>query len=189
MQLKPAASIPSRNAAAMLLSAVMLSLAVAALSIAGCSAKATPASTKAPTTSGSTSMMAQQASAKSSKMPGMSTSSKDATGQVCAECAGDGKPCQVKGQATVENGVQVVAIALKGGYYTPNNFTVKANMPVRVTFSGAAKGCLAHPTFKSLGKKADVTTGSASLDLGTLKPGVYQFSCGMGVNIGSITVQ
>jgi hypothetical protein len=62
-------------------------------------------------------------------------------------------------------------------------------MPVGATFSGGAKGCLAHPTFKSLGKKADVTTGSGSVDLGTLKPGVYQFSCGMGVNVGSITVR
>jgi len=185
MQLEPAASRRPHNAAAILLSAVTLSLAVAVLTIAGCSAKATPASTMAPTTSGSTPMMAEQASAKSSNM----SASKDATGQVCAECSGDGKPPQVKGQATVENGVQLVAIALKNGYYTPNRFTVSASMPVKVILSGVAKGCFAHPTFKSLGKKADVTTGSGSLDLGTLKPGVYEFSCAMGVNIGSITVQ
>jgi hypothetical protein len=32
-------------------------------------------------------------------------------------------------------------------------------------------------------------SGSASLDLGTLKPGAHEFSRGTGVNIGSITVQ
>jgi len=95
----------------------------------------------------------------------------------------------VQGEATVENGVQVVKISLKDGRYTPTAFTVAGSMPVKVSFEGTATGCLGHPMFKSLGKNADITKTSAALDLGTLKPGVYKFSCAMGMNTGTISVQ
>jgi plastocyanin domain-containing protein len=61
---------------------------------------------------------------------------------------------------------------------------------VRVVFTGKAKGCLAKPTFKALGKSGDVTqSGSASIDLGVLKPGTYTWTCAMGMNSGTITVR
>jgi plastocyanin len=107
----------------------------------------------------------------------------------CAECAGAGKAAPVKGEATVENGVQVVKVGFKSGYYSPNTFTVKAGSPVTVQFAGPADDCLGHPVFQSLGKKADLTKGPATLDLGTLPPGTYKFACSMGMNVGSITVQ
>jgi len=94
----------------------------------------------------------------------------------------------VKGAATVENGVQVVNIAIEGGTYVPNNITVKAGMPVKVVFTGKAKGCLAKPMFKSLDKKLDLTNSSTgTIDLGTVKAGAYKFTCGMGMNAGTIT--
>ena len=43
---------------------------------------------------------------------------------------GKGAPAPVKGTATVENGVQVVKISLKNGYYTPNEIELKAGMPM-----------------------------------------------------------
>jgi plastocyanin domain-containing protein len=123
-------------------------------------------------------------------MSAVPTGATDPSVQVCAECAGKGKGASVAGTAVVKNGVQVVDIAIQGGYYVPNKITVKAGMPVQVVFTGKAKGCIAKPMFKSLGKKGDVTaTGTAALDLGTLQPGSYAFTCAMGMGDGQIVAQ
>jgi plastocyanin domain-containing protein len=110
--------------------------------------------------------------------------------QTCAQCGGKGAPPKVVGEAVTQDGVQIVNVGIVNGYYSPNAFTVKAGMPVRVVFTGKASGCLANPTFASLGKKVDFAdTGSATVDLGTLKPGIYKFTCAMGMNAGTITVK
>ena len=110
--------------------------------------------------------------------------------QVCAECAGKGMPARFDGTATVKGGVQVIDVAIVNGTYAPNVITAQAGMETQVVFTGKAKGCLAKPTFKSLGKSGDVTaTGMATVDLGVLKPGVYKFTCAMGMNASTITVQ
>ena len=93
------------------------------------------------------------------------------------------------GTAEVVDGVQIVRVGVEGGYYTPNEFTVRADLPVRVVFSGAATGCLAEPEFPDLGVKGDFSSGSATLELGTLAPGSYPFTCSMGVNEGHVTVE
>jgi plastocyanin len=111
--------------------------------------------------------------------------------QTCAACTGKkGMPPKTTGSAVISNGTQVIDVQLAGGYYSPNTFTVKAGAPVRVVFGGKAKGCLAKPKIASLNKQVDFTsTGSATMDLGSLKPGVYTFTCGMGMNAGTITVR
>lgn len=159
-----------------------LILVALALATAGCSSAATGPNMAAKPA------MPAKATPATSKMSGMAKST-NATGMVCIECSGKGMPARVSGQPTVTNGVQIVTIALKDGQFTPNAFTVQAGMPVKVSFEGTATGCLGHPMFESLGKKADVTKSPASLDLGTLKPGAYKFSCAMGMNAGTITVQ
>lgn len=117
------------------------------------------------------------------------TSVADPSVQTCSNCAGKGMAPTVAGEAATEAGVQVLKIGVKDGYYSPNEFTVKAGMSVKVVFSGKAKGCLANPKFPGLGKKADFTSGTATLDLGTLKIGVYQFACGMDMVGGKVIVQ
>lgn len=89
----------------------------------------------------------------------------------------------------VQDGVQVVEIGLRDGYYAPNQFTVKAGMPVTVVFSGNAEGCLAEPEFADLGVKGDFSSGTVTLELGVLEPGTYAFTCSMGVNEGTVTVE
>ena len=117
-------------------------------------------------------------------------SSPSAEPQICASCWGDGAPDpQTTGAPVVEDGVQVLKVGLASGYYQPNNFTVQAGIPVTVVFSGNAEGCLAEPEFPELGVKGDLSGGTATLDLGTLKPGKYTFTCSMGVNEGTITVE
>jgi hypothetical protein len=110
--------------------------------------------------------------------------------QICASCWGDGSPDpQVTGAAVVKDGVQVLNVGLVGGYYRPNRFTVRSGLPVTVVFTGSAEGCLAEPEFPTLGVKADLSSGSANVALGELKPGKYSFTCSMGVNAGTITVE
>jgi hypothetical protein len=88
----------------------------------------------------------------------------------------------------MQGDVQVVTIRLENGYYRPNAITAKAGVPIQVRFDCTAVGCLGHPTFKSLNKKADITKGPATLDLGALEAGKYPFSCAMDVNPGTLTV-
>jgi plastocyanin len=127
--------------------------------------------------------------AQSSPSP-MAQSSPSSEPQICASCWGDGAPDpQTTGAPFVEDGVQVLKVGLAGGYYQPNNFTVQAGMPVTVVFTGNAEGCVAEPEFPDLGLKANLSSGTATVALGQLKPGSYSFTCSMGVNEGTITVE
>jgi plastocyanin len=118
------------------------------------------------------------------------SSSADPNAQQCADCAGKGMAPMVEGTTTMANGTQVIAIGVKDGYYNPNQFKAAAGSPITVTFSGKTKGCLGKPQFKSLGKNVDFnTSGSATIELGTLQPGTYEFACGMGMTGGKIVVQ
>jgi hypothetical protein len=135
--------------------------------------------------SNDTPMVQSSASAK----PAAQTSA-SAKAQICASCWGDGAPDpQTTGAPVVEDGVQIVNVGLVNGYYQPNNFTVQAGVPVTAIFSGNAEGCLAEPEFPELGLKGDMSAGSATFDLGPLKPGTYSFTCSMGVNEGTITAE
>lgn len=110
--------------------------------------------------------------------------------QTCAECNKKGMGPKVAGAAVVDGGVQVVNVGIVNGYYSPNAITAKAGTPIKVVFSGKAKGCIAKPKFGALKKSIDITTtGSGTIDLGALQPGVYEFTCGMGMSKSTITVQ
>lgn len=120
----------------------------------------------------------------------MPQSSPSAEAQICASCWGDGSADpKVSGRAVVENSVQVLRVGLVDGYYAPNVFTVEAGLPVTVILTGRAEGCLAAPEFPELGVKADMSGGAATVALGQLEPGIYSFTCSMGVNEGTITVE
>jgi len=125
------------------------------------------------------------AATKTASVPAAAVDSKV---QTCLECGSKKMPAMVVGKASLKEGVQVVMIDIKGGTYVPNTISVKAGMPVKVVFSGLAKGCLAKPMFKALDKKLDLTTtGMGTIDLGVVKAGTYKFTCGMGMNAGTIT--
>ena len=112
--------------------------------------------------------------------------------QQCTACLTGKEPTATVGTVKTVAGAQVVRISIVGGYYSPNQFKVKAGMPVRVVFAvdgKPVKGCVSKPTFKSLNKTVTVTQGEQALDLGTLSPGTYEFSCAMGSDVGRIVVQ
>lgn len=113
-----------------------------------------------------------------------------ADAQLCAECGGLGAPPEVVGDAVQIEGAQLLKVSVKDGYYSPNTFTVKTGTPVTIEFIGSAKGCVAKPKFADLGKSVDITgVGRGTIDLGALPAGTYHFTCGMGANQGTITVE
>jgi len=125
------------------------------------------------------------------KMGSMQASSKtDPNAQKCADCAGKGMAPMVDGTIETVDGVQVIKVGVKDGYYNPNQFVAKANVPIKVVFSGNAAGCLGKPGFKELGKKVDfIESGSETIELGALEAGTYEFMCGMGMTGGKVVVE
>ncbi len=107
----------------------------------------------------------------------------------CRMC-GEGAPAVEAGSATEEEGVQVVRVTLKDGYYSPNEITLKAGMPAKLIFTGDAKDCAGKPMIADLNAQADFTeSGEAIMDLETVSPGTYELTCGMGSDGGSVIVQ
>jgi hypothetical protein len=162
-----------------------------ALFVAGCSAATGPSSElKMPGAAGSgAGSGAQMASNSTSSKMGMKA---DPNAQTCAACNTGKEPTLTVGTTENVGGTQVVRVGIVGGYYSPNEFTVKAGAPVKVVFKvdgKPAKGCVSKPTFKSLNKTVTVTRGEQTLDLGALSPGTYEFTCAMGANKGRIVVQ
>lgn len=161
--------------------AILVVVALVAAAASGCSAS-TMQKAESPA-----------ATAKAGKMAkGMTPASADTSPGIpsCYECSGKGTPPVVEGKATIQNGTQVVSITVVNGYYSPNRITVTMGMPVKVVFTGKTKDCAGKPKFASLGKQIDIrSTGSGSIDLGTLASGSYRFTCGMGANAGMIVVR
>jgi plastocyanin len=158
------------------------------LALAGCSSASGPA--------GRVSPMGAASTGATTPAGGNGMAAKNATAnpnvQTCLACDKKIMPTPVLGSVQTSGGAQLIEVAIKGNTYTPNRFTAKAGVPVNVTFTvdgKPAKGCLSKPTFKSLGKSVQITSGSKSVALGNLKPGVYEFTCSMGMNAGRIVVQ
>lgn len=86
------------------------------------------------------------------------------------------------------DGVQRFNIDASSGDYVPNAITAKAGAPVSITFS-QAQGCTGRLVFPDFGIAADLSQGPKTFDLGVLKPGTYQWSCGMNMKHGVLTVQ
>ena len=107
----------------------------------------------------------------------------------CPMCA-KGAPVVEQGTATADNGVQVVNVTLKDGYYSPNEITITAGMPAKLVFTGEAKDCSGKPKIADLSQQVDFTkTGEATMDLGSVKAGTYKITCGMGSAGGDLIVQ
>ena len=161
-------------------------LAVLVMALAGCS-PSKPGYT-APVTPKSQNMMPASTSGATKTM----AAKPDPNSQMCAQCSTGAKTGAYLGVVDAKGSVQVVNVAIKDGTYTPNRFTAKAGVPIDVLFTVVgepAKGCLSKPTFKSLKKSLDITSGSKTLSLGPLAAGSYEFTCSMGMNMGRITVQ
>lgn len=164
--------------------------AVIGLALGGC-ASASSTTTGSMSTSPSQSTQTQ---ASYSKMPMSASASASATmdksDMDCAPCMSKGKVPAVSGTVKVVDGVQVLEIGIKDNAYSPNTFSAKSGMPIKVVFTGKASDCLAKPTFPKLNKSVDIsTTGQGTMELGALQPGTYELTCGMHSHGGNLVVQ
>lgn len=122
--------------------------------------------------------------------PMQAASGEDAMPEMTCSMCNVGAPAVEKGTATEADGVQVVRITLKDGYYSPNEIALKTGMPAKLIFTGEAKDCSGKPKIEQLNMQADFTgTGEATMDLGTVSAGTYKLTCGMGNAGGSLIVQ
>lgn len=175
----------SRTGSHRFVALVLLAGAAVMVVLTGCTSPAAPAKSGSGGTSSVPSMKLANSTASMTAAAGVA----DANVQVCGDCSGGTMAPMVKGSSVMEGGVQVLRIVAKNGHYEPNQITVKAGVPLTVIFTGKAKGCLANPVFPDLGKKADFTGGTATVDLGSLAAGTYKFTCKMKMNAGTITAQ
>lgn len=154
-----------------------------AVSVAGCGSAPSGSDPVAPVRSTAPSVSVAPANSM------IASASADSSAQVCLECSQDVKPPVTAGLSEVADGRQTIRIAVVGGVYSPNAIDAKAGVSTQVVFTGNVKGCVSKPQFVSLGKKADMASGQATMDLGKLQPGTYEFTCGMGANSGTVVVK
>lgn len=93
--------------------------------------------------------------------------------------------------APVTNGKQIITMLATSGRYDPNQFTVKVGVPVswQITNDGTA-GCGSSIVAQGLfSDRIDTIPGQiVTKEFTPTKPGVYRFSCTMGMYTGTITV-
>ncbi|MBW3090777.1 HAD-IC family P-type ATPase [Bifidobacterium miconisargentati] len=96
-----------------------------------------------------------------------------------------------RGEAgTVSNGRQHATITVKGGY-SPAQVTMRAGMPITLTFDRKETGeCTSHVVFADLGMDV-MLPGNATTDveLPALPAGEYPFACGMNMVHGLLRVE
>lgn len=105
--------------------------------------------------------------------------------QGAAPASAPGAP---EGTAVASGGSQSISVDLTQGFYAPTVIHAKAGVPLTITF-GQGQGCLAQVLIPAFGVEEDLTSGGAVVKLPAMKPGDYEFSCGMKMVFGTIAVE
>ncbi len=82
--------------------------------------------------------------------------------------------------------VQPVTLSLKNGNYYPQEVHVKAGQPVEITLDKSVIGCYRSLVIKGLGVSVYSKSPSEKIALTPDKPGMYRFSCSMGMGYGKL---
>jgi sulfite exporter TauE/SafE/copper chaperone CopZ len=90
----------------------------------------------------------------------------------------------------LENGVQVVTMTESSRGYTPNKFTIKADVPVKwVIIANDPYSCASSLSVSSLKIQKTLKAGENIIEFTPTKAGKIPFSCAMGMYTGSFTVE
>jgi Cu+-exporting ATPase len=94
------------------------------------------------------------------------------------------------GSARVADGVQEVAITVKGGY-SPSVIRVQQGVPLRLTFDRQESGdCTSRVVFPDFGASKSLPAfGTATLELTPDSVGEFGFACGMNMIHGTLVVE
>ncbi|HWR42827.1 cupredoxin domain-containing protein [Sporomusa sp.] len=92
--------------------------------------------------------------------------------------------------AKQNDGYQEVDIIVGQNRYTPEEFTVKSGIPVKVNFKKAYNGgCLSSLVIKDFDIRQELKKGITTVEFTPNKPGKYPFTCSMGMFGGYINVE
>jgi sulfite exporter TauE/SafE len=89
---------------------------------------------------------------------------------------------------TFDGSVQTVRMGVGPGGYSPARFTIRAGVPTRWIVDGTnAAGCQTVLVSRQLGVQKLLARGDNVIEFTAPTPGVYQFSCSMGMYRGTFT--
>jgi hypothetical protein len=90
---------------------------------------------------------------------------------------------------TLKNGVQVVRMKETGSGYSPNNFTIQKNIPVKwVVDAEAPYSCAASLTMPKYNIRKSLKQGENIIEFTPTETGRVPFSCSMGMYTGIFSV-
>ena len=90
---------------------------------------------------------------------------------------------------TIENGVQIVRMDQTASGYSPNNFTIKASVPVKWLINSKDSGSCSSSLYSTkLGLRRLLNSGENEVDFTVSEIGQFQFSCSMGMYRGYFNV-
>ncbi len=103
---------------------------------------------------------------------------------------GASETSSVAAPPVADDGTQRIVIEAHDTGFSPASVTATAGVPTEVTFrTDNTQGCTRFVVSNELGlEKSLPATGDTRIDVGTLEPGNYRYSCGMGMYFGSIKV-
>ncbi|WP_043737277.1 MULTISPECIES: urease accessory protein UreH domain-containing protein [Nocardia] len=92
--------------------------------------------------------------------------------------------------ASIANGTQTVTITARTGSYTPHTIEAAAGIPTTLVIkSDNASGCVRYLVIPDRDiEKILPASGETRIDLGVLQPGRLDYTCGMGMYSGTITI-
>jgi len=110
-------------------------------------------------------------------------------GAGCA-CCGTRNPdaAGTTGTARLSEGIQEAYIEVNGGYI-PETLTVKAGVPLRLTFSKGTSSCDSIIVLPFINRQIDVSAGEQTVQIPALAPGTYEYYCGMKMLYGRIVAE
>ena len=88
------------------------------------------------------------------------------------------------------DGVQRIVVEARDTSYSPSLVAARAGIPTDLTIrTNNTQGCTRSFVLPSFGvQRLLPATGDTTIELGELEPGVYEYTCGMGMYSGSIEV-
>lgn len=112
-----------------------------------------------------------------------------AASRIAQSLGGEPAPADTTVVST-SDGRQTVVITARTGFYRPANVQVRAGIPTTmVVRSENAQGCVRSFTIPSRGVDEILPAkGDTRIDLGVLTPGRLDYSCGMGMYTGMLTI-
>lgn len=106
------------------------------------------------------------------------------------ETMGLGTPQATAASVSTADGRQVAVLTATTGSYSPANIAVRAGLPTTLLVrSDGAQGCVRSFVIPAMNKQWILPeNGETPIDLGELQPGQLDYSCGMGMYTGRLTI-